>query len=568
MGKIQILPENIRNKISAGEVVERPVSVVKELVENSIDAKAKKIIIEVNSAGEELIAVTDNGEGMTEDDAILAIKPFATSKIKTEEDLNYITTLGFRGEALSSIASVSKMELRTKTESSPGVYLRIDGGEIKDRRPWEGKVGTSIRVYDLFYNVPVRKKFLKSPLTEGRLIQEFIERISLAYPEISFQFFDDGKEKLFTSGNNNVEDVILEIFGKEVLENLIFFEKEEGNYKIYGYISKPGKLIAVRAQDIIFLNRRIIRNISISQAIKSGYKHRLREDFYPFSIINLFVPYEEVDVNVHPTKREVKFHNESKIMSFISSSIQNALEKYEENLRKIILPSKEVKEEKEEIKLDFSNKYESLSLPLKESATYVEKTPHRFYSYYDIKIIGQAFNNYLILEYKDKLLIMDQHAAHERIQYENLKKQKNTIKGNEILFPLIIKISQMEKKLLEEKKEVLEKFAFYWEEFGKDHIRIISLPEEISKLDNYSIEMFFRELIEDLGEKNLEEMEDKLIKTIACHSAIRSGEILIDEEIYALIKTIVEEKIPLACPHGRPIIWEISKEELEKKFHR
>ncbi|PMQ02251.1 MAG: DNA mismatch repair protein MutL [Dictyoglomus sp. NZ13-RE01] len=568
MGKIQILPENIRNKISAGEVVERPVSVVKELVENSIDAKAKKIIIEVNSAGEELIAVTDNGEGMTEDDAILAIKPFATSKIKTEEDLNYITTLGFRGEALSSIASVSKMELRTKTESSPGVYLRIEGGEIKDSRPWEGKVGTSIRVYDLFYNVPVRKKFLKSPLTEGRLIQEFIERISLAYPEISFQFFDDGKEKLFTSGNNNVEDVILEIFGKEVLENLIFFEKEEGNYKIYGYISKPGKLVAVRAQDIIFLNRRIIRNISISQAIKSGYKHRLREDFYPFSIINLFVPYEEVDVNVHPTKREVKFHNESKIMSFISSSIQNALEKYEENLRKIILPSKEVKEEKEEIKLDFSNKYESLSLPLKESATYVEKTPHRFYSYYDIKIIGQAFNNYLILEYKDKLLIMDQHAAHERIQYENLKKQKNTIKGNEILFPLIIKISQMEKKLLEEKKEVLEKFAFYWEEFGKDHIRIISLPKEISKLDNYSIEMFFRELIEDLGEKNLEEMEDKLIKTIACHSAIRSGEILIDEEIYALIKTIVEEKIPLACPHGRPIIWEISKEELEKKFHR
>jgi DNA mismatch repair protein MutL len=563
MGKIQILPENIRNKISAGEVVERPVSVVKELVENSIDAKANRIIIEIKSSGEEFIGVTDNGEGMEREDAILAIKPFSTSKIKTEEDLYYIKTLGFRGEALSSIVSVSRAEIKTKPEFSEGTFLRIEGGEIKEITPWEGHRGTSINIYDLFYNVPVRKKFLKSPLTEGRLISEFVEKIALAYPEISFIFIQDGRKRFLTSGNGNIEDVILELFGEEFLDNLIFFENYEKNYKISGYISKPNKLLSPKPQEIVFLNRRIIKNSSILQAIKDGYDKRLRENFYPFVILNLFVPYEEVDVNVHPTKREVKFHSEKEIMNFITKSIKEILDNFDEKKREAILPI----EKKEKTKI------ESLELPISESKTrYIEKekTSFKVSSYFDFKIIGQIFDNYLLIEYKDRLIIIDQHAAHERIRYEELKKKKELkiFKSNEILFPIIIEISKDEKKLLNEKRNILEEFSFYWEDFGPDHIRITSIPNEFLNLDNYSIENLFRELIHDLEEKNLNLLEDKILKSLACHSAIKSGEILIDEEIYAIVKKIVDDKIPLNCPHGRPILLEITKEEIDKKFQR
>jgi DNA mismatch repair protein MutL len=563
MGKIQILPENIRNKISAGEVVERPVSVVKELVENSIDAKANRIIIEIKSSGEEFIGVTDNGEGMEREDAILAIKPFSTSKIKTEEDLYYIKTLGFRGEALSSIVSVSRAEIKTKPEFSEGTFLRIEGGEIKEITPWEGHRGTSINIYDLFYNVPVRKKFLKSPLTEGRLISEFVEKIALAYPEISFIFIQDGRKRFLTSGNGNIEDVILELFGEEFLDNLIFFENYEKNYKISGYISKPNKLLSPKPQEIVFLNRRIIKNSSILQAIKDGYDKRLRENFYPFVILNLFIPYEEVDVNVHPTKREVKFHSEKEIMNFITKSIKEILDNFDEKKREAILPI----EKKEKTKI------ESLELPISESKTrYIEKekTSFKVSSYFDFKIIGQIFDNYLLIEYKDRLIIIDQHAAHERIRYEELKKKKELkiFKSNEILFPIIIEISKDEKKLLNEKRNILEEFSFYWEDFGPDHIRITSIPNEFLNLDNYSIENLFRELIHDLEEKNLNLLEDKILKSLACHSAIKSGEILIDEEIYAIVKKIVDDKIPLNCPHGRPILLEITKEEIDKKFQR
>jgi len=563
MGKIQILPENIRNKISAGEVVERPVSVVKELVENSIDAKADRIIIEIKSSGEEFIGVTDNGEGMEREDAILAIKPFSTSKIKTEEDLYYIKTLGFRGEALSSIVSVSRAEIKTKPEFSEGTFLRIEGGEIKEITPWEGHRGTSINIYDLFYNVPVRKKFLKSPLTEGRLISEFVEKIALAYPEISFIFIQDGRKRFLTSGNGNIEDVILELFGEEFLDNLIFFENYEKNYKISGYISKPNKLLSPKPQEIVFLNRRIIKNSSILQAIKDGYDKRLRENFYPFVILNLFVPYEEVDVNVHPTKREVKFHSEKEIMNFITKSIKEILDNFDEKKREAILPI----EKKEKTKI------ESLELPISESKTrYIEKekTSFKVSSYFDFKIIGQIFDNYLLIEYKDRLIIIDQHAAHERIRYEELKKKKELkiFKSNEILFPIIIEISKDEKKLLNEKRNILEEFSFYWEDFGPDHIRITSIPNEFLNLDNYSIENLFRELIHNLEEKNLNLLEDKILKSLACHSAIKSGEILIDEEIYAIVKKIVDDKIPLNCPHGRPILLEITKEEIDKKFQR
>lgn len=567
MAKIQVLPENIRNKISAGEVVERPVSVVKELVENSIDANANKIIIEIKSSGNELIGVIDNGEGMEREDVLLAIKPFTTSKIKSEEDLNYIKTLGFRGEALSSIASVSKMEIRTKPDVGEGTFLKVEGGKIKEVNPWEGNRGTSVRVFDLFFNVPVRKKFLKTPLTEGKLILEFVQKIALGYPEISFKYIQDEKEKFLTSGNGKIEDAILELFGEEFLDSLISFENEKGDYKINGFISIPHKLLFSRPQEIVFLNRRIIRNSSIIQAIKDGYSQRVKENFYPFVIINLFVPYEEVDVNVHPTKREVKFHKEREVMEFISQSIKLTLDEYEKERRKKVFPRIREKEEIKEKVIEI----DTLKLPLSETnSKYVEKPSYRLPVFLEFNIVGQIFNNYLLIEYNDKLLIIDQHAAHERIKYEELKrkKEKKIIQSNEIIFPLIIEVSKEEKKILHEKREILESFSFYWEDFGPENIRITGIPNEFINLDNLSLENLFKELIQDLNDKDLKNLEEKILKTLACHSAIRSGDILIDEEIYALIKTIVDEKIPLTCPHGRPIVWELTREEIEKKFQR
>jgi DNA mismatch repair protein MutL len=573
MGKVIILPEEIRNKIAAGEVVERPVSVVKELVENSIDAGARRIVIEIINAGETLISVTDNGEGMSKDDAILALNRFATSKIKNMEDLFKIKTLGFRGEALASIASVSKMEIRTKTEKDNGVFIRVEGGNILDILPWEGSIGTSIRVKDLFYNVPARKKFLKSRTTESNLIVDFVKKIALAYPDISFQYIEDGKTKFTTLGSGKIGDVIIEVLKNINLNDLIEFENTHGDYSIWGLLSKPGKLVSIKPQDFFFVNKRWVRNLSIFQALKEGYKGRILEGYYPFAILFLNVPYDEVDVNVHPTKREVKFEKEKEIFSFIENSIKKALENYEKKFKLVELDHNiKINEENYEIDNKKINK-ENIQLPLTsiEKAYISEKTekylPKKSFGF---RIVGQIFDNYVIVETGDRVFIIDQHAAHERIRYERLKEELNLglLQNVEIILPIIIDISLEDKKRIEEKREILEKFAFSWEDFGPNRIRLIKVPYEFLNFDPVSIENLFKEIISEINEKDLEVLEDKIIKSLACHGAIRSGDVLIREEMEALIQMIFDNQIPITCPHGRPYIWEIKKEELEKYFHR
>ncbi|HOJ92790.1 MAG TPA: DNA mismatch repair endonuclease MutL [Dictyoglomaceae bacterium] len=571
MGKIILLPEEIRNKIAAGEVVERPVSAVKELVENSIDAGAKRITIEIVNAGEDLISVTDDGEGMTEEDALLALHRFATSKIKNSEDLFHIKTLGFRGEALASIANISKMTIKTKTKDNNGVEIHVEAGDIKEVLPWEGMQGTTVRVENLFYNVPARKKFLKSRSTETNLIIDFVRKISLAYPEISFQLIQDGNSKFITPGNSNIEDVIIELFGTSTLKSLIKFENSEGNYRIEGMLSVPGKLISFRSQDYFFLNRRWIRNSILLQAVREGYKGRILENYYPFVILFIEVPYEEIDVNVHPTKREVKFEKDKEILNFVENSIRKSLEEYDKSSLDVfdIGIGKEIEgENKADTKINAEN-FKSLPL-FSDRVSFSEPMEEYVASPLGVKIIGQVFDNYIIVEMKDRLFIIDQHAAHERIRYEEIKEKINLgkLQNVEVIFPLIIEVSKEERRILEEKKEILERFAFSWEDFGPMHIRLNTIPYEFLNFDTQSIENLFKEILTDLEEKDLEILENNIIKSLSCHSAIRSGDILVREEIEALVKMIFENKIPLTCPHGRPFIWEIKKEELERYFHR
>ncbi|MGB9767719.1 MULTISPECIES: DNA mismatch repair endonuclease MutL [Dictyoglomus] len=571
MGKVILLPEEIRNKIAAGEVIERPVSVVKELVENSIDAGAKRITVEFINGGETLISVIDDGEGMTKEDAILALNRFATSKIKTEEDLYNIKTLGFRGEALASIASVSKVEVRSKTETEDGVFIKVEGGVIQEINLWQGSKGTVIKVFDLFYNVPARRKFLKSKTTETNLIVDFVKRIAMAYPEISFQLIQDGKNKFITSGNGKLEDVVSLLFDIEIHNNLIFLQRKEGNYIIEGFISKPGKLISLKSQDYFYVNRRWVRNNIILQAIKEGYKNRLLEGYFPFSIVFLTLPYHEVDVNVHPTKREIKFEKEKEVYEFVSKAIKEALDSEDKRFFSGV-KALEGKEHKNHVGI--KTEKELLSLPMEFEHKSENKLSEDISEYISLKsgfrIVGQIFDNYIIVETKDRVYIIDQHAAHERIRYEELKKELSLgyLQNVEILFPLVIEVSEEEKELLNKHKDLLEKFAFSWEDFGPYHIRIIRVPYEFLKFDSKSIENLFREIISDISEKDLSKLEDKIIKSMACHSAIRSGNILVREEMEVLINLIFERKIPLTCPHGRPYIWEISKEELERYFHR
>lgn len=571
MGKVILLPEELRNKIAAGEVIERPVSVVKELVENSIDAGAKRITVEFINGGETLISVIDDGEGMTKEDALLALNRFATSKIKTEEDLYNIKTLGFRGEALASIASVSKMEVRSKTETEDGVFIKVEGGVIQEVNLWQGSRGTVIKVFDLFYNVPARRKFLKSKITETNLIVDFLKRIAMAYPEISFQLIQDGKNKFITSGNGKLEDVVSLLFDIEIHSNLIFLQRKEGNYIIEGFISKPGRLISLKSQDYFYVNRRWVRNNIIFQAIKEGYKNRLLEGYFPFSIVFLTIPYHEVDVNVHPTKREIKFEKEKEVYEFVLRAIKEALD----NEEKRFFSGVKVSEGKEyKTQTGMKTEKELLSLPIEFEYKSENKLSEDISEYISLKsgfrIVGQIFDNYIIVETKDRVYIIDQHAAHERIRYEELKEELSLgyIQNVEILFPVVIEVSEEEKELLNKHKELLEKFAFSWEDFGPYHIRIIKVPYEFLNFDSKSMENLFREIISDISEKDLSKLEDKIIKSMACHSAVRSGNILVREEMEVLINLIFERKIPLTCPHGRPYIWEISKEELERHFHR
>ena len=596
MSKVKVLPTEISNKIAAGEVVERPASVIKELLENSIDSGATKITVEIKNGGISYMRVTDNGSGMDEKDAKTAFLPHATSKISVEDDLYSISTLGFRGEALASIAAVSKVDLMTKQENNDGVLLRLEGGKITECSSCGCPDGTTIVVNDLFYNTPARMKFLKKNATEGGYITDIIERIILANKDISVRYISDGKEKLFFSGDGDVKTAIFSIYGKEYADNIFEINHTHGNISIHGYIGKSEISRGNRASQSFFVNGRYIKNKALTFWAEKAYDNRIMIGKFPFIVIFIDIPFTDVDINVHPTKQEIKFADEKAVTTELYWAIKNVLSEGADEIRrevkKIEKPSFFVENKTETKKTEqtafqgFSydkkpknyTKQERFTLreekytPVSTTEPFIVKEPEIAkpqipQKKYDYKLIGQLFNTYIVIEIENKIILIDQHAAHERMIYEKLVEANENKKpiSQILLSPVAVSLTPTEFSNYTEMTDVLEKMGFVIEDFGNNSVLVRQTPLD---LGTEHIKDVVTEILDE-GYNNIR--EDKMMSvmhTVACKAAVKGNDKLHEREIDALITELMETGGVNTCPHGRPIMISITRYELEKMFKR
>ena len=597
MGKIQVLDGETINKIAAGEVVERPSSVVKELVENAIDAKSSAITIEVKEGGISFIRITDNGCGIPKKEISKAFLRHSTSKIRKIEDLSNISSLGFRGEALSSIAAVSQVELITKTNDElTGTRYLIDGGEEKSIEDIGAPQGTTFIIRNIFYNTPARKKFLKSPITEGSYITSLVERLALSNPNISFKYIINNQTKLYTTGNSNLKDIIYNVYGRDITSNLIEIEDETNYVKIKGYIGNPNVCRGNRNYENYFINGRYIKNTIIAKAIEDAFKPFLMQHKYPFTSILINLDGNLLDVNVHPAKMEVRFSSQNDVYDSIYTILHKALTK-KESIPEISLdkPSQikpvvnteinKIKNKipepfeferrnefvKEEKKIYTNNPEISYKLPEKTEPVYEQQKLFDMNTVADIKIIGQVFDTYWIIQYTDKMFIIDQHAAHEKVLYErivnNLKSKNFT--SQIVNPPIIVSLTSAEEEIIQKFKQEFEMFGFDIENFGGKEYSIHAVPDN---LYNLSAKELFIEMIDSLSGINNSINETDMIldkiATMSCKAAVKGNNKLSYQEMEALFKELITLDNPYNCPHGRPTIVSMSKYELEKKFKR
>ena len=623
MSKINILDKIVSNRISAGEVVEKPASVVKELIENSIDAGADKIVIEIEEGGIKSISILDNGSGIEKDDIKLAFMPHATSKIKNVEDLDNIGTLGFRGEALASIASVAQVEMISKTKASElGSSIKIDGGEFGEIGEVAMNTGTQIVVKNLFYNTPARRKFLRKPKTEEGEITDLVEKIILANPTLQIRYVIDGKIKYNTTGSGLYANIYT-IYGRETVENIIEINFEREGYKLTGYIGKPEISKANRTYQTLIVNGRVVRSAFISNAIQEVYQNFLMKNKFPFFVLNLILPLDSVDVNVHPSKMEVKFENLGFIRTLFTNAVYSALvnanytrsvveeEKNEEekaisttnsfvekreplnNLPNIsedegisYLASKENMFGQDEKLKEVSLNYEESMLHEIESNSeesrltdYIlntnHKNPYVVKEFQEIiedampkaKIIGVIFKTYILVEKENNLYMIDQHAAHERALYDKFSasvKNENVLKQG-LITPYHLKLNSLEYDFFKRNFDVLASVGFDAVDKGDNQIEITAIPYvlPIEKLGEY-IDYFISNL-QDYSSKASDYFKSDLMQH-ACKMAVKSGQVLSLNEIETLINEM--EKHVLLCPHGRPILIKITKSQIEKWFKR
>lgn len=623
MSKINILDKIVSNRISAGEVVEKPASVVKELIENSIDAGADKIVIEIEEGGIKSISILDNGSGIEKDDIKLAFMPHATSKIKNVEDLDNIGTLGFRGEALASIASVAQVEMISKTKASElGSSIKIDGGEFGEIGEVAMNMGTQIVVKNLFYNTPARRKFLRKPKTEEGEITDLVEKIILANPTLQIRYVIDGKIKYNTTGSGLYANIYT-IYGRETVENIIEINFEREGYKLTGYIGKPEISKANRTYQTLIVNGRVVRSAFISNAIQEVYQNFLMKNKFPFFVLNLTLPLDSVDVNVHPSKMEVKFENLGFIRTLFTNAVYSALvnanytrsvveeEKNEEekaisttnsfvekreplnNLPNIsedegisYLASKENMFGQDEKLKEVSLNYEESMLHEIESNSeesrltdYIlntnHKNPYVVKEFQEIiedampkaKIIGVIFKTYILVEKENNLYMIDQHAAHERALYDKFSvsvENENVLKQG-LITPYHLKLNSLEYDFFKRNFDVLSSVGFDVVDKGDNQIEITAIPYvlPIEKLGEY-IDYFINSL-EDYSSKASDYFKFGLMQH-ACKMAVKSGQVLSLNEIETLIDEM--EKHVLLCPHGRPILIKITKSQIEKWFKR
>lgn len=699
MGKIVLLDDLTINKIAAGEVIERPASVVKEVMENSIDAGASKITVEIRNGGISYIRVTDNGKGIMQDDMEIAFERHATSKLRSAEDLNEIKSMGFRGEALASIAAIAKVSLVSKTaDSSTGYEVIAEGGKILSKQEAGCPNGTSITIENLFFNTPVRYKFLKKDFTESGYIEDVVTRIALVHPEIAIKLINTGKTVIQTSGNGDIKAVIYNIYGKEIAENLINIDYDYEDVQVKGVIGKPVISRSNRSNQLFFVNDRYVKDKTLSGAAEQAFKGFVTIGKHGFLVLNIKMDPQKVDVNVHPAKLEVRFQEESKIFKAVFHAIKEGLlrgdlvadtesidgldstktkyneepiqpdikveqkdntnfrdilnnqvqtqtnndfldkqateqkteetfeqvmaklkkmqdvvkmargqttEKIEEqegNITNVIEEPKETvinmpeeetqdnnietsdedflkmyeknfgiavkpKEQKEDGNLDVSNDFkpitgENISV-FEEQANYTVIPSYKF--------IGIAFNTYIIIEMKDDLYIIDQHAAHERIMYEKIKANyySDSEKNSQLmLLPDIITLTHKEMGIYKDNREMFKKAGFMVEEFGENTVKLSGVPDVLIDLETKELFLETLDEINTVARTAKQEIEEKFIATVACKAAVKAHMVLDREEVMQLLDKLLVLPNPFTCPHGRPTAIKMTKSDIERKFSR
>ena len=683
MAVIHLLSQNTIDQIAAGEVVERPRSVVKELTENAIDAGATAISVEIKEGGISLIRVTDNGSGIEKSEIRKAFLRHATSKIEDAQDLPHIHSLGFRGEALSSICAVSQMELITKTqEEFTGVHYQIEGGAECEFSEIGAPKGTTFLVRNLFYNVPARRKFLKQPQTEGSYVADLMEHLALSHPDISIKFIMNGQVRFQTSGNNQLKEVIYRIYGKEVTDHLIDFSLNGKSMRVRGFLGKPEQNRSNRNFEIFFVNGRYVHNDVLQKAVEEGYKQYLMQHKFPFCVLHFEFEPEDIDVNVHPAKMEIRLQHGAEVYAEIAAAIRDRLHEielipdvllteekeqtpqikqapepfevnrtrmeriqepvaeYARNQRQsgeqVVVRTDDTRENavgKDSIENGTGSVHTSLDAGQEAGFTGMqyeisrqqpemvseEETPYQAKlsvqkilgdhpvnatgsdlhhniiksaehilvekpvqldlfeeNFVDVKsresyqILGQIFDTYWLIAFKDKLFIMDQHAAHEKVKYERLVKElKNkTVTSQQITPPVVFHLDSKEEQALLSYRDYFTSLGFEIEEFGTGSVAIRSMPVDLYGCEEME---FFREVLDELCENPMKDQPDVILNklaSMACKAAVKGNNSLTFEEVSALLDEMLTLDNPYHCPHGRPTIISMSKYEIEKKFKR
>ena len=611
MAKINKLPKHMADLIAAGEVVERPASVVKELMENAVDAGATSITVEIQHGGISYIRVTDDGCGIDREDVKTAFVSHATSKIKTAEDLNTILTLGFRGEALPSIAAVSKVNMITKTATEEmGTSLAIEGGIITDFSDAGCAVGTTMIVRELFYNTPARMKFLKKDVSEGNFVASAVEKLALSHPEISIRFVRDGKQVFTTNGDGNLQNVCFSAFGKDFSNGLLNVDGVVGNVSVNGLVTPPFNCRGSRGMQYFFVNGRSVKNTTIMAAFENAYKNSVMVGKFPGGVLFITLPPTLVDVNVHPSKIEVRFSDEKAIFDAVYHAVKSALSE-NTSLKQANLPEKKpifnevfakpqqefkqttvqenitytekvlkplsvfdvvedvktdyVAEDDDPLKIEFPISIPETKVEIQETITPKTATPIEENT---IRLIGEAYKTYIFIELNGKLCVIDKHAAHERILFNKLKSQSQNSGSQMLLAPITVTLGKEEYIAVTENIETISKSGFDIEDFGNGTVIVRSCPMD---LDNCEIAPLISEIAEYLTKNRRDitnEHLDWIYHNVACRSAIKAGDDNSETELLALAKQVVSDNDVRFCPHGRPVMIEISKYELEKQFGR
>lgn len=583
--KIHVMSEVLANKIAAGEVIERVNSVVKELVENSIDAKSKVIDINLIDSGIKKLTVTDDGVGMTKVDAKLAFSRHATSKLIKEDDLFFINTLGFRGEALPSIASVSKVKLKTST-GGVGTEIVIHGGKLISESASDARRGTSIEVSDLFYNTPARLKYLKSDTTELSNIVMYVEKLALTHPEIKFKLSNNNKEIVSTSGSNNLLKTIYELYGYLVSSNMIRITGSNDDYDIDGYICKPSILKSNRNHLTTIVNGRIVKNVELNKAINEGYYTYKPDIKYPIVVINISVDPTIIDVNIHPTKQDIKFSKQFELDSLVTKLIKDALYK------SLLIPKVEVKEVNYDNEINILKEEKPKEYIVNKDLNILKDEQKQFnfatvkkevknnkrdilekndtIKHLELYPCGLVMGTYIICENESNMYLIDQHAAQERINYERYLKhlKSEEIHTTDLLIPISIELNPSDYIKFMERKEVLINMGFGIEEFGINTILIKKHPTWLLRgYEKESIEKLVDLVINDYNVDRIK-FNDSLAKTLACKMSVKGNTRITEQDMQSIISDLVLCDNPYNCPHGRPTIITFTKYELEKMFKR